>query len=275
MEPSDGWILLHRKIIKSRVFQNADLLKVWLWCLVKANHKDKWVPFKTGRGESEVLIKRGQFIFGRKKAAKELKMKLSSTYKRMLKLKSMQNLNMQSNTHYSIVTINNYKDYQDMIEKKEQVKEQASNNQVATKEQPSSTTNNVNNDKNVKESKKKAVNKKYFEKRKVIIDYLNKILGTKYRHNSKNTITIINARFNDDYTIDDFRKVIYYKHLDWKNNPKMSQYLCPDTLFSNKFEKYLQESILNNGIPPDQKEFSEETGVPLTTQEQLMDRDKK
>ncbi len=94
----EGWVKLHRKSIRSQVFQTDGLWKVWTWCLMKANHEDTWVPIITGKGTTEVLVKRGQFVFGRKSAAKALKMDESTIYKRMMKLKNMENCNIQSNT---------------------------------------------------------------------------------------------------------------------------------------------------------------------------------
>ena len=108
----EGWIKLHRKSIYSQVFQNDGLWKVWTWCLMKANHEDNWVPIKTGRGMAEVFVKRGQFIFGRKTAAKALKMKPRTVHKRMLKLENMRNCALKSDTHYTVVTILNYELYQ-------------------------------------------------------------------------------------------------------------------------------------------------------------------
>ena len=108
----EGWIKLHRKSIYSQVFPNEGLWKVWTWCLLKANHKENWISIRTGKGMSEVFIKRGQFVFGRKTAAKELKMKPRTVHKRMLKLETMRNCDIQSDTHYSIVTILNYDLYQ-------------------------------------------------------------------------------------------------------------------------------------------------------------------
>lgn len=109
-----GYVKLWRKTLDSRVFANADLLKVWVWCLCKASHEPKWVSISTGRGMQEIQIEAGQFVFGRKTAAKELDMKLRTVYDRIQKLKSLQNLDINSNTHYSIVTICNWVDYQQM-----------------------------------------------------------------------------------------------------------------------------------------------------------------
>ncbi len=136
----EGWIKLYRKSIHSQVFQNEGLWKLWTWCLLKANHKDGWVLIKTGKGTSEVFIKRGQFIFGRKTASKELKMKPATVQKRIVKLKSMQNLITQSNSHYSIVSILNYELYQG--ERRDEVSPKVSGKYQA------SITNK--NDKNIK-----------------------------------------------------------------------------------------------------------------------------
>jgi len=108
----EGWVLVWRKLIESQVFQNEGLLKVFIWCILKANFKDTWIPIRTGRGTTEVFVKRGQFIFGRKTASKELKMKQGTLYDRMQKLADMQNINIQPNTHFSIITVCNYGPYQ-------------------------------------------------------------------------------------------------------------------------------------------------------------------
>lgn len=79
---------------------------------------------------------------------------------------------------------------------------------------------------------------------KEILDYLNQKAGTNYRAKSKKTQSLIRARINDGYTVDDFKKVIDIKVNNWKNDPKMSQYLRPVTLFGTKFESYLNEPML-------------------------------
>lgn len=73
-----------------------------------------------------------------------------------------------------------------------------------------------------------------------IIDYLNQKTGKRFRV-SKEAKRCINARFDDGFTLDDFKKVIDNKCAVWKDDPKMDEYLRPITLFSTKFESYLQE----------------------------------
>ena len=76
------------------------------------------------------------------------------------------------------------------------------------------------------------------EKEKDIIDDLNLILGTSYKPIGK-TKELIVARFNEGFTINDF-KIVHRKMLKcWGADEKMYKYLRPITLYSNKFESYL------------------------------------
>lgn len=74
-----------------------------------------------------------------------------------------------------------------------------------------------------------------------IVEYLNDKAGTKYRHTTKKTRDLIKARFNEKFTVKDFERVIDIKVAEWKNDPKMSKFIRPETLFSNKFEGYLNQ----------------------------------
>lgn len=77
---------------------------------------------------------------------------------------------------------------------------------------------------------------------KEIIDYLNAKTDKNYKASSKKTRSLIKARFNEDFNLDDFKRVIDNKVDDWIDNPDMCKYLRPETLFSNKFEGYLNEN---------------------------------
>ena len=92
----NGFILVLRNILDSDVFASQKLLKIWLWCLCKANFKDKSVPLKVGKGETIVRVKRGSFIFGRNKAEEELFIDGSTIYKSIQKLKILLNLQCQN-----------------------------------------------------------------------------------------------------------------------------------------------------------------------------------
>lgn len=73
-----------------------------------------------------------------------------------------------------------------------------------------------------------------------IIEYLNEKAGKQYRYTTPKTRELIKARWNEGFTLDDFKKVIDNKTLEWKNT-KWENYLRPVTLFSTKFESYLND----------------------------------
>lgn len=78
---------------------------------------------------------------------------------------------------------------------------------------------------------------------KEIIDYLNKKTNSHYRHTTKATQRIINGRLSENFTVDDFKRVIDIKSAQWLSDKKMSAYLRPETLFAaSHFESYLNEA---------------------------------
>lgn len=74
-----------------------------------------------------------------------------------------------------------------------------------------------------------------------IIDYLNEKTGKRYSAKSRVNQGHMSARLKEGFTVEDFKKVIDTKCFQWKDDPKMSQFLRPETLFSTKFDRYLNE----------------------------------
>lgn len=73
-----------------------------------------------------------------------------------------------------------------------------------------------------------------------VIDYLNEKAGTAFRSKSKDSRKHIKARFDEGFTVDDFKTVIDKKVAEWKGTD-MSKFLRPSTLFGPKFEGYLNQ----------------------------------
>jgi len=93
-----------------------------------------------------------------------------------------------------------------------------------------------------------------------IVDYMNERLGSKYKSTTPKTITSINARMKEGFTVQDFKTVIDKKHYDW-NNTDLSKFLRPDTLFGTKFESYLNQPLVVNGVEvPDYMQTKNEGG---------------
>lgn len=81
------------------------------------------------------------------------------------------------------------------------------------------------------------------DEHRIVIDYLNQKAGTRYEYNSTKTITLLNTLFRKGYTVDDIKKVIDIKCNEWLHQETMRMYLRPRTLFSNKFEDYLNQEV--------------------------------
>lgn len=79
---------------------------------------------------------------------------------------------------------------------------------------------------------------------KRIIEYMNLVCGTNYRHTTKATKEYIHARLTDGYTEDDFKTVIDKKFAEWKGT-EWEKYLRPQTLFTpSNFESYLNQKVV-------------------------------
>jgi len=75
-----------------------------------------------------------------------------------------------------------------------------------------------------------------------IIDYLNERTGKKFSTTAENTVKLISGRLSEGRTLTDFKQVIDVKVAKWRGDPKMDDYLRPDTLFRpSNFESYLNE----------------------------------
>ncbi|MGG0681452.1 conserved phage C-terminal domain-containing protein [Bacillus altitudinis] len=77
---------------------------------------------------------------------------------------------------------------------------------------------------------------------KLIVDLLNQMSEKNYRQTTPKTQQLIKARWNEGFRFDDFKKVILAKCFEWRDNPDMSKFLRPETLFGTKFEGYLNNS---------------------------------
>lgn len=76
-----------------------------------------------------------------------------------------------------------------------------------------------------------------------VIDHLNEKASKSFKCTTKKTKSCIDARIREGFKEEDFLKVIDIKTKEWKDNPDMSKYLRPETLFGTKFESYLQQEI--------------------------------
>ncbi len=133
MEDKQGFVLFYRKIHEWDWYTDSFTFHLFFHCITSANHKTKkW------RG---IEIKRGQFLTGRKKLSVETGLSEQQVRTCLKRLKSTNELTIESTNSYSIITVNNYDLYQPIL--KNQPTKTQSNNQHLT------TTNNDNNISNI------------------------------------------------------------------------------------------------------------------------------
>lgn len=124
MDLNRGYIKLFRKIDNWEWYTEPNTIRMFLHCLIKANHSDKiW------RG---VTIPAGSFVTSRATLAKELKMTERQVRTAINHLKTTNELTSEATNHYSIITVNNWHLYQ--------INDQQNDRQEV---QQTTTTNNI------------------------------------------------------------------------------------------------------------------------------------
>lgn len=88
----------------------------------------------------------------------------------------------------------------------------------------------------------------------LVIEKLNDLANTSYKATTKKTQSLIRARAEEGFTLEDFYKVIDIKVSDWKGT-EFEKYIRPETLFGSKFENYLNQKIK----PKQEKTINEDT----------------
>ena len=138
-----GWISLHRKLVEWEWYSDANTMRLFVHCLLKANHVDKkW------RG---IDISRGQFLTSINSLSRELRLSSQKIRTSISKLKSTGEITIKTTSKYSMISITCYDSYQgdNKLENKQATNKQQTNNKQIT------TTNNDNNDNNDNKMKNK------------------------------------------------------------------------------------------------------------------------
>lgn len=127
-----GFIQVYRQMLNWEWFSDSYTLHVFVYCLLKANYKDK-------RYKGDV-IKRGSFYTSRGIIAKDTGLTERKVRTALEHLKSTNELTITTSPKGTIISVNNYDDYQ-------KATNDLTNKRPTTDQQPT-TTNNINNIKN-------------------------------------------------------------------------------------------------------------------------------
>lgn len=226
---STGWIKLNRSIQENWLWEEKpfDKKSAWIDLLLMANHKNNKFPL----GNEIIEVEQGSFITSEIKLMNRWgwsKTKLRNFLKLLESEKMITKVVDKKKTTISIV---NYKVYQG-CEDQEKTTEKPQEDQEKTIKKPQEDTNkNDNNEKNEKNNILVAE----------IISYLNEKTDKNFKSGVAKNRDLIKARLKEGYSLEDFKKVIDIKVAEWLNDEAMSKFLRPETLFSNKFEGYLNQ----------------------------------
>lgn len=138
----EGWICLHRKLLNWQWYSDINVKVLFIHLLLKANYEDKvW---------KNIVIKRGQLVTSISKLAEETRQTIRQTRVALDKLKMTNEITIKTTNKYTLVTIENYDNYQniDMVNDKQNDKEngnQMTNKCQATWQSKGQQHNNINN----------------------------------------------------------------------------------------------------------------------------------
>ncbi|MCD5164732.1 DnaD domain protein [Enterococcus faecalis] len=145
-----GYVKLYRKVMDSFVWTNPYMYKLWNLCLMKASHENRKFLFNG----KEIWLNSGEFVTGRdaitfemnRGVKREHQVNSGSVWRWLKRFEKEGMLNIKSTTKYSVVSINNWDDYQ--------ASEHQVNIKRTTSEQQVHTNKNDKNEKNINNNNK-------------------------------------------------------------------------------------------------------------------------
>jgi DNA-binding transcriptional MerR regulator len=206
-----GWIKIHRKFLDWEWFNKSEAVHLFLYMLLKANHKDnKW------QGND---VKRGQFISSLGNISSATGITIQQIRTILKKLEKTNEIKVKSTSQFTIVTICKYECYQD---ENEDTNKRITNNQQTTNKQSTTNKNEKNNKENIYRE---------FQHLFITEDEIKKLL-------EKNTINQIDNILNDieNYKGNTKYKSLYLTAVKWlqKNQPT-SEGISPEEIKARKY----------------------------------------
>lgn len=146
----ETYIKLYRKLMEWEWYQDSKMVHLFIHLLIKANFKDgSW---------QGIAIKRGQLVTGLHSLNRQTGINIQSLRTCIKKLKSTNDITVQSTNQFSTITLCNYNTYQSFdVEDNKQINKPA--NKRATSDQQATNKQLTTNNKDNKDNKKEEGNK--------------------------------------------------------------------------------------------------------------------
>tara|TARA_R100000541_G_scaffold16185_1_gene25771 strand:- start:1934 stop:2635 length:702 start_codon:yes stop_codon:yes gene_type:complete len=145
----EGWIKLHRQLLEWEWYDEPDTFRLFLHCLLKANHKDN-----NYRGQ---IVKAGSFLTSRDLLAKETGLSVQKIRTSLERLELTKELTTKKSKKGTVLQVVKYRNYQqDNPQFNPQFNQRLTNNQPTVNQQLT-INNNEKNEKNEKNENKKTI----------------------------------------------------------------------------------------------------------------------
>src|SRR5690606_35832200 len=110
---NNGWICIERTIVDSDVFKSDKLFKIWFWLIARANVKPTKIIWRGKQRE----LDRGQLVTGLREIEEAIGCNRRTVIKWLQYLEDTQRITRERSPRGSVITVLNYKKYQDIREK--------------------------------------------------------------------------------------------------------------------------------------------------------------
>lgn len=127
-----GWIKIHRQILEWGWYDDINTCRLFFHLLIKANHKERNYKGK--------IVQVGEMLTGFERLSDETKLSVQQIRTALNKLKSTNEITIESSSQGTIIKVVNYEKYQ--------VVTNESTNEQQTSNKPSTTNKNVKNENN-------------------------------------------------------------------------------------------------------------------------------
>ena len=153
----EGWIKLHRQLLEWEWYDEPDTFRLFLHCLLKANHKDN-----NYRGQ---IVKAGSFLTSRELLSNETGLSIQKVRTSLERLELTKEITTKKSKKGTVLQIVKYKNYQGANQEDNQQNNQQSNH-IVTNKQPTvnqivTTNNNDKKEKNEKNEKNNLKDREY------------------------------------------------------------------------------------------------------------------
>ena len=133
----NGWIKLHRKILLNPIAQKASWAWLWVVLLLKANHKEQKMIWNN----NIIIVHNGEFITGRKKLSEETGISETTIERILSHLEKNGKIGQQKTTKYRLISIVNWKSYQEVDNKRTTNGQQTDTNKNDKKDKKDKNSN--------------------------------------------------------------------------------------------------------------------------------------